>query len=723
MAGSEAAKLVKALFQAAVDLDTEARADYLDEQCRDPAARAEVGRLLALHDETTARLAPAVEQLARIVPARKETEFAATEMLGEFRILRKLGEGGMAVVYLAEETPLERLVALKVLPSALTRSEERVARFRHEAVTVARLKHDGIVPVYRVGEARGVWYIAMEYVEGPTLEARLGEMRGGPEADLGREIRSRDYLRRQAALVAAVADALDHTHQHDVVHRDVKPSNILLDDRGRPRLTDFGIARNLRDDAATATDRLAGTYCYMSPEQARARTSEIDGRTDIFSLGIVLYEMLTLELPFRGSTPTEILSQVISKQPRRVSQHNPAVSRDLETICHKAIEKEPGHRYQTAAHLAADLRCYLADRPILARPPSVYRRARVWIRDHKYRSILVLAAALAAVVVVLAIVLVQEQRSRQAPVLIRTNLPGAVVYQRRVDPVSLEWGPRRRLGPAPLQLRVPAPGQYRFTAVGDDGRFAEATLLVDAGTPVSLDLQSPADQAGLTEGMVLIESGEVQFSHAGQTGPLAPRKIQVPAFWIDRREVSNADYLQFVEATGRARPPLWERFGNDAALMDRPVVAISLDEAQDYARWRGKRLPTAAEWERATRAPDDRLVPWGDAAPAALHAITAEGIHRMNAVDWDLGYAEYVRHTRPVGSDPQLATATGLSHAATNVSELTETILFDRTPRVVAKGAAWIDSPRYTDLAHVKTLPLINRSLTIGFRCVRSAAP
>lgn len=724
MATEPTSQPVKSLFQAVVDLSAEHRAAYLDEHCDDADVRAEVEQLLGLHTQATSTdLRPAAEQLVTMTP-RRETDFEPFETLDEFRVLRKLGEGGMAVVYLAEDTSLERLVALKILPSAYTRSDERVARFRREAITVAQLHHDGIVPVHRVGRARGIYYIAMEYVEGMTIAEALDELRRLPSSERDARIEQLPYLREQADLIAQIADALYHTHEHDIVHRDVKPSNIIIAPDGQARLTDFGIARDVNRETVTASGHFAGTYAYMSPEQARAQSSSVDNRTDIFSLGVVLYEMLTLVQPFSGATAQEIITQVISKQPRKLRQCNPAASKDLETICHKALEKDPSHRYQTAAHFAADLRCYMSDRPILARPPSVYRRARVWVRDHKARALVGALAALVLIVAGLTAVLVAERRTRMAVMSISTNREGAVVYMQRVDHATLEVGERILLGDAPIERRLLEPAQYRVTVVADEITFAEATLLLDRATELSLDLPVPDDVALIHVDMILLAGRTFSFGEHARPDALAPRRVELQAYWIDRHEVSNADYMAFVQATGHEQPRHWERFGYDPEYADRPVVGITVGDAQAYALWKGKRLPSVYEWEGAMRAPDDRLLPWGDDGPeCGRNKLTVDDLQRLRAGRWPLAYEQYKKHARPVSADPACATPLGLAHASTNVSEYTESIFFEQSNAVIVKGASWMETPAYFNLSNTWTMPMSTVSPNIGFRCARSAAP
>ncbi len=717
MASDQRPQLVKELFQAVVDLAPAARATYLDEHCPDTDVRAEVEALLAHHDATADPLErPAAEHLPSTTSA--ETRFAPFERLDEFRILRKIGEGGMAVVYLAEDATLERLVALKVLPPAFTQSEERVARFREEAIAVAQLKHPGIVPVHRVGHDKGVYYIAMEFVDGVTLAGKLAEVRRLPRNDRRATTQGMSYLREQATTLALVADALEHAHKHDIIHRDVKPLNIILDGQGRPHLTDFGIARNLRHAGPTTAGLLAGTCSYMSPEQARARQTPIDSRTDIFSLGVVLYEMITLELPFVGDTVHDVLQAVVSRQPCRARAINQGITRDLETICHKALEKEPRDRYQTAAHFAADLRCFVADRPILARPPTVYRKAKVWVRDHRFHTMAAAVVVLSGAIVLLGLVAARQHRLQMAAVSISSNQE-ALVYVQRVDPETLLPGEVALLGSLPIKEALLPPGQYRFTAAAGAG-FAEATELLERGKSILVELPIPANHEDLVEGMVLIETGSYEFGEPRQTDFRRARVIDLPGFWIDRTEVSNADYLAFVETTGHPRPGLWDRFGYDAALAARPVVGITLDDAKAFARWKGKRLPTVYEWECAMRAPDGRRLPWGEAEPA-LPTVTIVEVARLQTAEWDLAHAEYVAHALDVAGDPHLASPLGLLHAASNVREMTESTAPEQGGAIIVKGASWIDPPRYFDLSHNWSRPAASVSLITGFRCARSA--
>jgi len=333
-------------------------------------------------------------------------------VLGDFRILRELGRGGMGVVYEAEQISLGRRVALKVLPFAAMLDKQQLARFKNEARAAATLDHPNIVAIYSVGCDRGVHYYAMQLVEGQSLAQMIDDLRrsthspaqlmGGGQGETAlRETQpvaalstldaprtslpafsTSDYYRAVARLGIQAAEALDHAHVNGILHRDIKPANLLVDDDGKLWITDFGLARLETDAGMTMTGDILGTLRYMSPEQALAKRVVVDHRSDIYSLGATLYEMMTLQPMFAGDDRQELLRQIAVEEPGKPRHIIARIPQDLETILLKTIEKNPADRYATAQQLANDLRRWLDGQPIQARPANVLQRLAKWSRRH-----------------------------------------------------------------------------------------------------------------------------------------------------------------------------------------------------------------------------------------------------------------------------------------------------------------------------------------------------
>jgi tetratricopeptide (TPR) repeat protein len=312
--------------------------------------------------------------------------------LGDYRLLRELGRGGMAVVYEAEQVSLARRVALKVLPFAAVLDPKQLQRFKNEAMAAAQLHHTNIVPVYGVGCERGVHYYAMQYVEGQSLATAIRDMKGGrgstregPKTPISSHGSNREpaYIRMAAALGVQAAQALDHAHQLGIVHRDVKPGNLLADLAGTLWVTDFGLASSTKDASLTITGELLGTIRYMSPEQALAKRVPVDHRTDVYSLGATLYELFTLEPAFPGDDPHRVIQDIALEEPVPPRRLNPGLPRDLETVVIKAMSKDPSGRYATAQAMADDLTRFLENRPVEAKRPGLLRRASKWSRRHR----------------------------------------------------------------------------------------------------------------------------------------------------------------------------------------------------------------------------------------------------------------------------------------------------------------------------------------------------
>lgn len=303
-----------------------------------------------------------------------------------YELLKVLGQGGMGLVYKARQKNAGRLVALKLIRAERLTSESDVQRFRNEAEAAAQLDHPHIVPVYEVGSRQGHFFFSMKLIEGGGLDEQLA--------------RFRDDLPGVARLVAKVARAVHHAHQRGILHRDLKPSNILLDQDGQPHVSDFGLAKRVEADASlTQTGAIVGTPSYMAPEQTSGRKGTVTTATDVYGLGAVLYALLTGRPPFEGDTVLETLEQVRQREPERPSKTNAGLDRELEAVCLKCLEKDPGRRYASAEGLAEDLERWLRGEPVAARPPGWAERLWRWMRRHwlAVGSVIGLLLALTAV--------------------------------------------------------------------------------------------------------------------------------------------------------------------------------------------------------------------------------------------------------------------------------------------------------------------------------------
>jgi WD40 repeat protein/serine/threonine protein kinase len=394
-------------------------------------------------------LGPAVREPAGVSPSAKESDGPGDqpplpERLGEYRLLREVGRGGMGIVYEAEQESLGRRVALKVLPAGIGLRPHLLERFRRETRAAARLHHTNIVPVFAVGEEGGVHYYAMQLIRGRGLDRVLRELRGeagegetgglpstlslaeglrngraegvpgsaaGPPAPEDRS-RGREYFRSVAGIIAQAADALAHAHAQGVLHRDVKPANLLLDAQGTVWLTDFGLARADDMEELTATGDLVGTLRYLAPERFRGQA---DARSDLYALGLILYELLTLR-PAHDATGREALvQQVLQAEPVRPRLLEPAVPRDLETIALHCLHREPQRRYAAAQELADDLRRFQGGEPVRAKAVGLVGRGLLWARRRPALAGLLLLVGLLAMLTTGALVVlgVREWYSRQ----------------------------------------------------------------------------------------------------------------------------------------------------------------------------------------------------------------------------------------------------------------------------------------------------------------------
>ena len=697
-----------------IDLDATARAAWLAAHPLPDDARARLDELLARYDARPGRLTlPAFRDQFGVDPIALLPRFDPFDRLDEFEIVSRLGEGGMGVVYLATDQTLLRRVAIKLVPTTLLRGA--AGELYKEAQSAARVDHPGIVRVYRVGDHDHFMSIVMEYIEGGTL-AEWTERTRRAEGAVPE--------RRAVEIVHAVADALHHAHESGILHRDVKPANILMDEDGQPHLTDFGIAT---DTAMSADDmRRAGTLPYISPEQARLLEVDVGAPSDVYSLGVVLYELLTGSTPHTGRTAEELLQRVADEPPRRVRAVNPRVNRDLEVVVHTALAKDPAARYDSARAFADDLRAVLDGRPIAARPPGVVRRLREQWRRHR-TAVLVTTTVTLMLLLGVGIGMELVRRDRMfAQFVVASSLDDGEVVVRRIYGANQFGKPERHpLTEEPIRL---APGFYQVTVTDPDGTRHQ-TIAVDvgpAGTIVRIEMDPPVADAGFDD-MIYFAGGTVTL---GPPGPLPPhldhlteRTVTVEPFYLDRDEVTNGEYETFLLERELEWPSHWpspERM--TARFRAQPVVGITWAEASAYAASIGKRLPFYAEWEFAAGGADHRRYPWGDDPEG--HVLPTDAAERAaEPTDWPSRRNAYDTYMRPAAqaysSD---VTPEGVINLFGNAREYVFEAIDDPDGRrALYRGQAWFARPSAWSVFECFTSPIETTSMLRGFRCARSA--
>lgn len=421
---NERAKTALDVFEAALEVAPDERVTWVRrEYSHDAELASEVISLLAAHVAADDFLDSGPSDLPSVRDADnvKVEEVAPGRQLGDFVVDRQIGAGGMGLVYRARQISLNRPVALKVLPPYLRHSDSARIRFQREVEAAARLRHRNIVAVYTTGEHLGMVYYAMELIDGPALSEVIDELRRHPLPELrscppaearadfsGRSTRLRagdvtpapnatasvvvdltpfasndGYFVAVAKLMANVADGLEYAHGLQVIHRDVKPSNLLLSRDGEIHISDFGLARIAEEPGLTRTGDVIGTPSYMAPEQISSAVGTIDVRTDVYALGATLYELLTLRAPFFGDNREQVISKILRDEPAPLRAINRLVPPDLDTICLKALEKDPSRRYPSASAIAEDLRRFVERRPISARRAGAFGRGIKWVERHR----------------------------------------------------------------------------------------------------------------------------------------------------------------------------------------------------------------------------------------------------------------------------------------------------------------------------------------------------
>ncbi len=649
----------------------------------------------------------------------------AAQKIGRYEIIRELGRGGMATVYLASDPFFERQVALKVISPKLSEEAQYGqfrARFQREAKVIAALEHASIVPVYDYGEDDGQPYIVMRYMTGGTLADR---MHGKPMP-----------LMVVVPIIVRIAEGLQAAHHKGIVHRDLKPGNVLFDAEGHPFISDFGIAKQLQNTTATtSTGTALGTFGYMSPEQAQgART--VDGRADVYALGVILYEMLTGRQPYTADTPVALALQHMTAPIPPLNAARLGLPAELDVIVLRALAKRPEDRYASAEDLAqAMLSVYspstvtssVPTTPASSNRPTVpaaggAQSSRPTVRAGERLALPRLLTAGGVVVTILLVGLaltfyLTNQSSRTAA----ATTTAQVVALAQTGAAESVIAAASRVTPTPSPTLTPSPLP------------SETALPIPTATDTPTPTPTIAPGAVLTstvDGMVLryVPAGEFYMGSSRQTDPDAvkneqpQRSVFVNAFWIDQTEVTNAQFETCVTA-GVCTQPTSSRYV-DPRYGNYPVVTVTWFQASDYCAWAGRRLPTEAEWEKAARGTGSkRIWPWGNNAPNGRLA----------------NYNKSQTNTVAVGSYPGGASPYGALDMAGNawewVSDYYAEDYYQTTSEAgintdptgpkegffrVTRGGAYLSDATYIRLAvRLETSP-VRVAGYIGFRCVRA---
>ena len=793
---------IKQLFGEALERDAKDRAAFLAEACGDDLSlRSELESLLGFEAEAANFIETPAVQLAAEAFAEQMAESAVESKTGRlissYKIISKLGAGGMGEVWLAEDLRLKRKIALKLLPSPFTADAERVRRFEREARAASALNHPNILTIHEIGQADGAHFIATEFVEGQTLRQRLQQ--------------SSIALSEALDIAAQIASALAAAHAAGIVHRDIKPENVMLRPDGYVKVLDFGLARITQREAAkdgslaptqsiqTDPGLIMGTVGYMSPEQVRGE--ELDARTDVFSLGVVLYEMLAGSRPFKGATTADAIAALLEREPPRLSANLPEVPAELQQIVSRALMKDRSARYQRCDELFSDLKSLREELSFEERLRSKGKgRQRVsGIQSSKKASDFRLAlkrnwiplVVLSGMSVVVVVLLGKAYLGTMALVWKRERLPlienlanegryfeayqlaqqakwhlpdneklaklmpmisdsisvdsepsGARVYLKRFS--MDESAPRELIGTTPISKRTIARGEYLMTVEKDGFAPFERTisdvLTLTGNTMVPPDEPSDfkiklVEAAKLPDQMVLIPGGSYKL--ASRTRPTNAR-VDLDDFFIDKYEVTNREFKEFVSAGGYFKPEFWKQpFVKDGRTLsfddamkefrdrtglpgprlwsgqnfpegkaEHPVTDITWHEAAAYAAFRGKQLPSIFQWEKAARNGlftyySGYTLPWG----AMEFGGTVVGHANFNGSG-----------TLPVNRFPFGASPFGCYQMAGNVSEWCANEVSDG---FTVAGGSWKDL--FYVFTDIGAFPGFHNSDRIGFRCVLNA--
>ena len=618
-----------------------------------------------------------------------EQQDRLTEVLGgKYHVLCRIGGGGMAQVYLARHRMHGGLFAVKVLVDHLAQDSRIVARFEQEARMAATLaSHPNIVPIFDIGSGGGLHYMIMQFIPGEDLASYLRH-------------EGRLSLPDAANVVVQAAEALSCAEARRIVHRDLKPANMLLDESGRIKLLDFGISR-IADfaDGLTRPGESVGTPFYMSPEQIRGEACDI--RSDLYSLGVVFFELISGRRPFENESATAIQIAHLSSPAPSLLSLDPSLPAGCDDMVQKLLAKQPEDRYQSTAELLQDLTAHGAKSGAGSLRPKI---------NVSLQQAIVGAEAIP----------LEQTTARTRPV----QAPSPSEPSPEV-PTVVSIPQAAPASPTPIAVPTETKSRSKWIVVGVLAALVVVAAIVFVVLrPAKAPSGNQATGGGDTQPalpqtysdehgrMLLVSAGSFHF---GQPGTSDATTMDLPAFYVDETEVSNAEYRRFCEGTGHAAP----QTSDYTSHPDYPVSGISYADAQAYASWAGRRLPSEAEWEKAARGADERTFPWGDTAwttgvPSQLQSVTSQpdkrspyGAYNMAGNVWEWTATSYT---------PQPSDIAGMKRLVGDAH-------FSSMWQVI-KGGSY--SPGGSDnfaIGKRRGLPTDARSPWIGFRCVRDATP
>ncbi|MCB0213010.1 MAG: SUMF1/EgtB/PvdO family nonheme iron enzyme, partial [Anaerolineae bacterium] len=518
-----------------------------------------------------------------------------------YKIESLLGQGGMSSVYKANDPNLSRTVAIKVIHPHLSNDPQFLRRFEHEAAAVARLRHHNIIQVYDFNHEESVYFMVMEYVSGSDLKDKLKALSAQKQ---------RLPLDETIRIMTAVCEAVAYAHEQNMIHRDLKPANIMLNPKGQPILTDFGVAKMLDGMDQTVTGAIIGTAKYLSPEQAKGERP--DERSDIYSLGVMLYEMVAGRPPFDADTTVAVLMKHVNEPIPDIRQIESNIPEALIRVIEKALDKDKNKRYQSALQMAVALKTLNLDgdhqeseaekKTIASFRLQDYENERAKTDESIRRQVTPPPVAPVAT---------GTKSNSSLPILIGAGalalllLIGAGLF------LAFSWGSSDE------EPEIIAEATSETVQPTTEAVTQEQTQEPDGNniTEVTTEVENPTTDPQLPSSQNMIQIPEGTYTVGVDTADrdhAASQQVTLDAFWLDQYEVTNAQYAEFLADTGGDPPEYWADGAIPADQESFPVMGVNWMQADEFCTWDKKRLPTEAEWEVAARGPEGRLFPWGN---------------------------------------------------------------------------------------------------------------